>query len=94
MASTNHNSTTTQLPSYDITSPTFSLNKTTTPPFTIVPPNSAASDIQTITFGVLGLFLTLATIYIGYLQLRRIRQQQPEQRRGEQEDVEMQRGFK
>jgi hypothetical protein len=94
MAPTNHDSISALPPLHNVTSQVLSLNKTTTPPFTVSSPGSNTSTIQTITFGVLGLFLTVATIWISYLQLRRMHQHHLEQRRREQDDVEMQRDSK
>lgn len=45
----------------------------TTIPFTRTGPLETSTSIQQITFGAIGILLALATIYLAYLQLQRMR---------------------
>jgi hypothetical protein len=62
-------------------------NTTTSNPATFTTSPQDSSTIQQIAFGIVGIFLTLATVYLAYMQLQRMRHPVPTAR--SEEDTEM-----
>jgi hypothetical protein len=91
MEPTNHTSATQQISSFNHNLTTLNINTTIIRPFTIAPTSNQIS-FQDLAFGTIGIFLTLATIWIGLLQLLLAHKHHQEQKRCEQErnNIEMQ----